>query len=1495
MNDPADADPLDQTLPDPPEHALPSRIGRYRVIRPLGEGGFGVVYLARDEQLERDVAIKVPHRGLVSGPEDAEAYLAEARTVAGLDHPNLIPVHDVGSSEDFPCFVVSQYIEGSTLAEKLREGRPSLSVAIPVVITVAETLHYAHRKGVVHRDVKPGNILIDASGKPFVADFGLAIKEEDVGRGPRYAGTPAYMSPEQARGEGHRVDGRTDIFSLGVVFYELLTGKKPFHAATRDELFQQIVAQEPRPPRQRDDRLPKELERICLKALSKRASDRYTTARDFADDLRQFQQDAPRTTEGHVTPFHPQNGVQGEHPSRPPTATTQSSGEYVKVIPKGLRSFDEHDGDFFLELLEGPRDRNGLPESIRFWKTRLEERWAAEVFAVGLLYGPSGCGKSSLVRAGLLPRLAEHVVPVYVEATPEETERRLLHGLRSRFPGAGAEWGLKETMTALRLGSVLPEGRKALVILDQFEQWLHARGELNTELPQALRQCDGSHVQCLVMVRDDFYLAVNRFFRELEVPIQEGLNSALVDLFDPDHARRLLIAFGRAYGRLPQSSAELSAEQRQFLDRAVAELAGGGKVAGVRLTLFAEMMKGRPWSPESLRAIGGAEGAGVTFLEETFGSRTAPPTHRVHQDAARAVLRTLLPETGTDIKGQMQPAEKLLEASGYAGRPSDFKDLLRILVGELRLITPTDPEGVVERGDSGELSRPESGERHPSRGGRGGRPRYYQLTHDFLVPAVREWLTRNQKETPAGRAQLLLAERASFWAARPESKQLPSFLEWLNIVGRTDRSRWSEPQRRMMRAASRRHLARLLAGAAAVLGVAVLAAALIAASRRQRREETARGLVEALLKADLAHVAGTRDELSSLPGDWRTRLGSIALNDSSPVEKRLRASLALVRDEPRCVGFLVHQLLDADPAEFTLILRELRWRRRRCVEELWPIATLEANAPDRRLHAAAALAELDPDGEKWPLIARPTAEALVRVNLLSAPGWIGNLRPAARHLLGPLEEEFGRAGSPEARRTLVAGILADYGRDDPALLARLIQKADSVQFPLIMAAIEDAPDRCIPMLSEAVSDPLESLAGDKGERTHARANAATALLLLQRPEVVGRDLGQGVHPDSRTVLINKLPELVPFSSLRSLPGRSRDELLRQAILLAADGYRESGRLSQAEKEALEREAFDLFENDESAAVHSAAEWLLRRLGEGERVDGLIAQLSGREKQGWRVTKGGHTLAKIPGPVEFRIGSPGGEPRRDGGEDQFPWRIPYSYEIGTHEVTVAQFKEFFPDHRVHDVAPTPDCPMNNVSWYDVAKYCRRLDEAEGLDKDQMIFPPVDQIGPDLELPEGWLGRRGHRMPTEAEWEYACRARTTTIRFFGAINDPATLYRYGWCQSNSNERCAPTGSLRPNPFGLFDVLGNVAEWCVDRRRDYAAAPAYDDESVRIVRADEERIFRGATYQQMTKDLRSAKRDSREAKAAYSYTGFRIARTVPTASPDRPLPNPGRTSHP
>jgi hypothetical protein len=336
---------------------------------------------------------------------------------------------------------------------------------------------------------------------------------------------------------------------------------------------------------------------------------------------------------------------------------------------------------------------------VRFWKTRIEETDPDRTFPVGLLFGPSGCGKSSLVKAGLLPRLADQVLAVYVEATPGETEARLLKGLRKRCPFLDSNLGLGESLAGLRRKSGLPAGQKVLLVLDQFEQWLHARRQdENTEFMEALRQCDGGRVQALLLVRDDFGMATARFLRELEVRIVEGDNFATVDLFDLTHARKVLAIFGRAFGRLPENPAPTTAEQDSFLNQAVAGLAEDGRVISVRLALFADMVKARLWTPATLRDVGGAEGVGVAFLDEVLGHRARNPEYRLHVRAAQAVLQALLPEAGADIKGHMRRGQELLEASGYTQRPAEFQQLLHILDAELRLITPTDPSGVEGEG-----------------------------------------------------------------------------------------------------------------------------------------------------------------------------------------------------------------------------------------------------------------------------------------------------------------------------------------------------------------------------------------------------------------------------------------------------------------------------------------------------------------------------------------------------------------------------------------------------------------------------------------------------------------------------------------------------------------------------------------------------------------------------------------------------------------------------
>ena len=760
--------------------------GRYRLDRVLGEGGFGRVYLGYDDQLHRQVAIKVPTAARFQKPEDAEAYLEEARTVASLDHPNIVPVYDVGRTQDGSIYVVSRFIDGSTLEGRIKAGRPPERESAQMVVSIAKALQYAHERRLIHRDVKPANILLEEkTGLPYVADFGLAIREDDYLKQNAVAGTPAYMSPEQIRGEGHRLDGRSDIFSLGVILYELLSGKRPFLGSSGQETLHLVLTLAPRPPRELVDAVPAELERICLKALSKRASERYATAAEFAEDLEEWLK-----------------------PKAAPVVTTKAS---VQVVPKGLRSFDAQDADFFLELLPGQRNRDGLPESIAFWKQRIEETDFEQTFSVGLIYGPSGCGKSSLVKAGLLPNLSKDVIAVYVEATPEETELRILRGLSKRLPStfregeapaeppysaqissAGASpsqistaWSLTETLLLLRRNS----HQKIVIIIDQFEQWLHAhRSEADAELIQALRQCDGRHVQAIVMIRDDFAMAAARFMQALDVAILQGNNFATVDLFEVDHARNVLIKFGQSFGKLPDKLDNLSADEQRFVSDVANGLAQDGKVVSVRLSLFAEMIKSKPWTPETLLAVGGTEGIGVNFLEETFSSSQTNPRHRLHAAAARAVLKSLLPELGTDIKGHMRSQQELLEASGYTNRPSDFTDLLRILDGELRLITPTDPEGDSLSDDTSRNSSLAT--------------RYYQLTHDYLVPSLREWLTRKQKETCKGRAELKLEERAAIWNSKRENKQLPTLGEWLSIRTLTAANRWTEPQRSMMRKAA---------------------------------------------------------------------------------------------------------------------------------------------------------------------------------------------------------------------------------------------------------------------------------------------------------------------------------------------------------------------------------------------------------------------------------------------------------------------------------------------------------------------------------------------------------------------------------------------------------------------------------------------------------------------------------------------------------------------
>jgi serine/threonine protein kinase len=270
---------------------LPERIGRYKLLRRLGNGNFGTVFLAEDELMRRQVAIKVPR--LLATADANEQFLREARIVSQLKHEGIARAYDFGRDDNGSCFIVYEYIEGMNLSDRQKQAPISAEDSAAIVASVGEALHHAHLSGLVHRDVKPSNILLDGQDSPHVVDFGLAVREEDLSsqRGI-LAGTGPYMSPEQIR-RGDHIDGRSDIYSLGVVLYELLTERRPFHGQTFEELADQILHREAKPLRQIKDTIPQSLEGICLKALAKSQSDRYNTSKDMADDLRVYLRGPP--------------------------------------------------------------------------------------------------------------------------------------------------------------------------------------------------------------------------------------------------------------------------------------------------------------------------------------------------------------------------------------------------------------------------------------------------------------------------------------------------------------------------------------------------------------------------------------------------------------------------------------------------------------------------------------------------------------------------------------------------------------------------------------------------------------------------------------------------------------------------------------------------------------------------------------------------------------------------------------------------------------------------------------------------------------------------------------------------------------------------------------------------------------------------------------------------------------------------------------------------
>ena len=1010
-------------------------IGRYVDLQKLGQGAYGVVFRAKDDVLKRLVALKLLTQ--FHNEVQADAWVGEARVLASLDHPSIVPVYDVGKTEVGQPYIVSKLIDGGSLAERAASSTWSIDDSSRVVCQLAHALDYLHHQGIMHRDIKPSNILTTANGDAVLADFGLALPESSYGKGARFVGTPAYMSPEQARHEGHRVDGRSDIYSLGVVFYELLTGTRPFRVKNQEELLDCIRNVEVRPLRQLNAEVPKELERICLKMLSKKVSDRYSTAADLSDDLEDWRstsiQPIPSKHRTPVAMLDSTPTVVVSPGSTDPAASTRSLDlETIAVIPHGLRPFDAADADFFKYLLPGAKDRDGVPDSISFWTSRILSRNPTDSFRVGVLLGPSGSGKSSLMRAGILPMVSENVSIVYVEAKPDELEGNLLKQIHRAVPRLANTTSLRECLIQARQMGSDQRANKLLLVIDQFEQWLnYHRDTQSTELHDSLRQCDGANVQAILLVRDDFMLGISSFMDQIEELLLQNQNFATVEPFGLVHARKVLAAFGRAYGTLNDP---LTTDQSAFLKEATSGLEQIGRLEPVQIALLSEMIKNQPWTPATLKELGGIQGLGVSFLEERLAGASAHPLLRTQLPVVRRILTELLPADDTVIKPPACAQSLMLERLEGIASEDTLRKLLSLLDTEVRLITPTSNTNSTSSSNSG------SSTTDPA----------YQLTHDYLVPTTRKWLTSLDSGTRSGRARQQLREISSAWNAKPTTKRLPSLTEWANIRWFTSPAEWTNAERRMMHSARQRMTRFVALGSVAfvaVSGVCYFAA----------YDVRSRFLASSLIRTDSSEVVAVLKEIEPIRHWVLPKLTSAALTkaDEEPrieQRKQLHIGLAMLLEHPDQAESVFEKLDTIEDRNLASILSYLSSRTTLDDTKLLEVTqrALRQRQPNA-LPLAALLCQRQPDHAQWPSLTSDICVLLLQKPNIQIGFWPDMLMPIRKHLLPELlriGETANRTGSGSLETA--ASLVHALAKDDPSSIAQAIGWSPIEQLAMLL-------------------------------------------------------------------------------------------------------------------------------------------------------------------------------------------------------------------------------------------------------------------------------------------------------------------------------------------------------------------------------------------------------------------------------------------------------------
>jgi hypothetical protein len=644
----------------------------------------------------------------------------------------------------------------------------------------------------------------------------------------------------------------------------------------------------------------------------------------------------------------------------------------------------------------------------------------------------------------------------------------------------------------------------------------------------------------------------------------------------------------------------------------------------------------------------------------------------------------------------------------------------------------------------------------------------------------------------------------------------------------------------------------------------------------------ARSLVSALASAEPADVPGIVETIGAHRRWADGMLASMVAEGRPNAHQQILARAALAPADPGQVDPLVQALWIATPEDILIIRQALLPYRAEVVPRLWEHARDTKGPSPERFRAACALAGLDPDNASWSAIGDAVTAQLVSESPLALPQWLAaidqetNGRPPlnVRAALSPyLRNTFHKPRKP-GERVMAASILARFAGDRVEELVDLLLDADPEDYRQFISLLKKHSQAAVPLLLEEINRPVPSEEAPADRTVRRQAHAAVALLQLGRFEPVWPLLRHSPDPSRRTYLIHDLGQLDATPSL--LIERLRTETnvsVRRALILSLGEF-DSTELSQHERESLVPQLLDWYREDPDPGIHSAIDWLLRNSRKGpaprsldwhgrEALEKIDRDMAGKppHNRDWYVNREGQTFAII----------------RDAAKHM-------NFAIGTRKVSVAEYQRFLDAHPEikksefnKEHSPEDDGPIIGISWFEATQYCNWLSEREGIPRSDWCYPDVKAVKSSMETAQDVTKRSGYRLPTEAEWEFAARARTTSTRFYGS--SPFMLGEYAWYIRNTDgARTWPLGQLKPNDFGLFDVYGNVWEFCQDRVADSGEPLERRRDSAVAAFTLQNRVIRGGSYVSPPVIVRS---DSRMWEHAGDHTftvgGLRVVRSL------------------